>query len=223
MARYAALVALGLVMSTSAYAAPMTSDTFTASYTAANTFSSAGTPTVSDTLTSPLSGTLGAGQTTTPTNFLLVSPTKGSGLVTGSIVVDFSLSDAFASPIVGVTNTPGANTASLVNGKVQFDGNYAINYATQTDCITWAGSCTPAATGGAIKTQLTNTVAVSFADGAVLDLNLYDWSDWDMQPEISFGFTNAPVPVPEPASLALFAAALAGLAFLQRRRWMAGA
>ena len=221
MARYAALAALGLVISTSAFATPMTSDTFTASYTAATTSSGAGTPIVGDSLTSPISGTLSVGQTTAPTDFLLVSPTNGSGLVTGSIQVDFSVSDIYGSAITGVTNTAGANVATIVNGEIQFDGNYAINYKTQTDCITWAGYCSPAAQSGAVKTQLTNTVAVSFADGAVLDMNLYDWSDWNMQPEISFGMANTPVPVPEPATLALFAAGLAGLAFLQRRR-MAG-
>ncbi len=226
MSRFAAIVLLGLGTSTAALAAPLPTETFYGSYTAVDTTTGAGTPYINygsgTYLPGNFSGTLTQGQTTTPTNFLLVAPTNGSGLVTGSIAVDLSLTDALGSAISAVSYTSGANAASLVNGSVVVDADYAINYATQTDCITWAGSCTPDGKSGAIKTSLSNTILVSFADGAALDVNLYDWSDWNMEPEISFemisGPAPAPVPVPEPTTIALFATALAGLALMKRRR-----
>ncbi len=226
MSRFAAIVLLGLGISTAAVADPIPTGTFYGSYTAVTNTSGAGVPTINDGsgtyLPGSFSGTLTQGQTTPAQNFLLVSPTNGSGLVTGSILVDFSFSDALGSAVTSVSGTAGANAASLVGGKVAVDADYAINYATQTDCITWAGSCAPDAKSGAIKTALSNTILVSFADGAALDVNLYNWSDWNMEPEISFemvsGPTAAPSPVPEPSTIALFAVALAGLALMKSRR-----
>jgi hypothetical protein len=196
--------------------------TISGSYTAVNTTNPAGAPTINDTsntayyLASPLTKTLIAGQTTTPQNFLLVAPTSGSGTVTGSILVDMSLTDGTS--VTSVSNTPGANTATLVNGGVEFDANYAIDYATQTDCITWAGTCKPAASSGPETTALSDTLLLSFADGAQLDLNLYSWQDWNMEPQISFDLVSGPEVVPEPASFVLFGSALAALAFIKRRR-----
>ena len=105
-----------------------------------------------------------------------------------------------------------------MNGGVEFDANYAIDYATQTDCITWAGTCKPAASSGPETTALSDTLLLSFADGAQLDLNLYSWQDWNMEPQISFDLVSGPEVVPEPASFVLFGSALAALAFIKRRR-----
>jgi hypothetical protein len=196
--------------------------TISGSYTAVNTANPAGAPTINDTsntayyLASPLTKALTVGQTTSPQNFLLVAPTSGSGTVTGSILVDMSLTDGTS--VTAVSNTPGANTATLVNGGVVFDANYAIDYATQTDCITWAGTCKPAASAGPETTALSDTLLLTFADGAKLDMNLYSWQDWNMEPQISFDLVSGPEVVPEPASVALFASAVAALAFIKRRR-----
>jgi hypothetical protein len=217
--RLAFLSAVALLGSATAGSAQTT---ISGSYTAVDTAYPAGAPTINDTsntayyLASPLAGTLTVGKTTTPENFLLVAPTSGSGLVTGSILVDMSLTDGTA--VTAVSNTPGANTATLVNGGVEFDANYAIDYATQTDCITWAGTCTPASSQGPESTALSNTLLLSFADGAKLDVNLYSWQDWNMEPQISFDLVSGPEVVPEPASFALFGSALAALAFIKRRR-----
>jgi hypothetical protein len=142
-----------------------------------------------------------------------VAPTSGSGTVTGSIVVDFNLSGPNGSAVTGVTSTAGANQASIVNGLIQIDANYAIDYANQTDCITWTSSCTA---GDYKGNPLTDTLGISFADGAILDIGLYDWADWNMQPQISFELVQG-VDVPEPASVALFGTGIAALLLLKRR------
>jgi hypothetical protein len=193
------------------------------SYTAVDGSNGTGAPTINDTgngslyLSSPFSQNLTVGNSTGPMNFLLVSPTSGSGLLTGSIIVDFNLSGPNGSAVTGVSSTTGANQATIVNGKVQIDANFAINYTSQTDCITWTSGCTAGNNNGQ---PLTDTLAVAFANGAVLNIGLYDWADWDMEPDISFDLVNPPVQVPEPASLALFGTGFAALLLLSRRQFM---
>jgi hypothetical protein len=57
-------------------------------------------------------------------------------------------------------------------------------------------------------------LALTFKDGTVLDVNLYNWSDWDMTPDISFQL----VKVPEPATLAMLATGIIGLVAARRRQ-----
>jgi hypothetical protein len=52
----------------------------------------------------------------------------------------------------------------------------------------------------------------------VADVNLYNWSDWTMMPDISFEeVSGPPATVPEPASLAILGLGLAGLGLVRRR------
>ncbi|HWU27096.1 MAG TPA: PEP-CTERM sorting domain-containing protein [Rhizomicrobium sp.] len=62
--------------------------------------------------------------------------------------------------------------------------------------------------------------------GILYYVDLYDWNDWDEQPNIKFqeigasqtGGQGGPTPIPEPLTLSLFGASLAGAAALRRRR-----
>lgn len=216
MLRIAFFLSLLCGVSANAWAGPLTSDSFTGGYSVSDTYNGAGSPLVSDAVPASFSGTLTLNSVVGPDTLVVVSPTSGSGLVTGSLIFDFSFSDGSA--VTGVSSTAGANQASLSNGQVQIAANYAINYATQTDCIAWNGSCTPAGSGGSVTQPLGDTLAVRFASGAVLDIGLYNWADWDMEPGISFDLVTAPTAVPEPGALALLAAGIWGVAAVRRRR-----
>jgi len=217
----AASVACVAAMS-AAYADPIT-DSFTGSYTAIDTATGPYAPTINDDggafFNSPFAGNLTQGVTTTPQVFLQVAPANGpasAGTQTGSIDIAMNLADVQGSAVTGVSTSAGGNQAFVAGGTLYFAANYELFYGNQTDCLTWnSGSCTPTGNTNTIG----ETLAVSFADGAVLDINLYNWSDWNMAPDISFELVSgAGVPVPEPASFALLGIGLAGICAVRRRR-----
>jgi len=200
--------------------------TITGSYSATDTGAAGYVPNLSAVgLKSPFTEnlTVGGGMTT-PTTFLQVAPIGGSqgvGTKTGTVSVAFTLTAPTSSSVTGVTYSGDA--ATLSGGVITVAANYELFYGTnpQTDCLTWnAATCT--STGN--TTTIGDTLVVTFADNAVLDVNLYNWSDWNMTPNISFQLVTAPstggpaTPAPEPASIALFGTAFAGFSLIRRRR-----
>lgn len=195
-------------------------------YSAIDTGTAGYIPTINDDggsfLPSPFSENLTLGNTTVASTFLQVAPAAGSsslGTLKGVITVAFTLTAGPTNSAVTAVTATG-NAATLSHGVVTVTADYELFYGSkpQTDCLTWTGtSCT----ANNNTTTIGDTLAVSFADGALLDINLYNWADWDMQPDISFKLVDGPTAAPEPASLALFATALAVLG-CTRRRWRPG-
>ena len=188
---------------------------FQGSYTAIDANPGPYAPTINDDggsfLPSPFSGTLTQGTPLT-TTFLQVAPIAGGssvGTISGSIDIAMILTGPGGSAVPGLSTSAGGNTAFLSNGTIYFGANYDLFYGNQTDCITWnASSCT--STGN--TTTVGETLTATFADNAVLDIYLYNWSDWNMQPSIGFDLISGPTAtVPEPASFAVFGVALLGL------------
>jgi hypothetical protein len=197
-------------------------DTISGSYTAIDANPGPYAPTINADgqpyLGTPFSATLGVGTTSPITTFLQIAPVGGNasvGTQTGAVDIAMALADG-GSAITGVTTSAGGNTAFVSNGKLYFSANYELFYSNQTDCLTWAGSsCTP--TGN--TSTIGETLTVSFADGAKAALNLYNWSDWNMAPDVSLSVLNGPSTtptVPEPASIAVFGSALLGLCLTRR-------
>lgn len=215
--------AVAALATVSAAHANPTGDTFNGTYTAIDSVTGPYAPTINDDggafINSPFSGQLSVGQTTTPQTFLQVAPANAPssiGTQKGSVDLAMKLTDIYSGTVTGVTTSAGGNVAFAAGGTVYFSANYELFYGNQTDCLTWSGpSC--AATDS--TNTIGETLAISFSDGALLDINLYNWSDWNMAPDISFDLVSGPAaPVPEPASFAVFGAGLLGLAMIRRRR-----
>jgi len=221
--RFVFAVAAGLLATASAAEATV----FTGTYTAINSISGPYTPTINDDggqfLRSPFStANLTVGVTTSPTTFLQIAPISGNssvGTIQGSVDVALTLTAPGNSAATSVQVSNGGNGAFIANGTVYFAANYELFYGNQTDCTTWdAATCI----GNNPTTTVGEILTVGFADGAILALNLYDYSDWNMTPQISFKLNSAPrTPAPEPGTLAILGGALAALAVLRRhgRGW----
>ena len=114
-----------------------------------------------------------------------------------------------------------------------------FNYKAQTDNLCWldasvggtavlshsaAGVCN--APGSGINPRGYEQISVNL-DGSTYNVDLHDWNDWDEHPDISFQLTcntncsvggqGNPSPIPEPFTLSLFGAGLAGVAAIRRR------
>jgi len=215
-------VACAVAVAILAVAFSARADVYQGSYTAVDTSSGPYSPTINDNggayLPGSFSGALTVGQSTGPISFLQVAPVSGGssvGTITGSIAIAMTLAAPDGSAITSVTSSAGGNGATLSNGTIDFLANYELFYANQTDCLSWnSTTCTPTNS----STTPSETLTVTFADDAILDITLYDWSDWNMAPDISFELMSGPVTtVAEPASLALFTVGLAALWMLRRR------
>jgi hypothetical protein len=198
--------------------------TITGSYTAVDTGTGNYLPTINADggpfLSSPFSESLTLGSMTAPTTFLQVAPVSGNssvGTQTGAIAVAMKLTGPSNSPVTSFSYTAGGDPVTLTNGTLNLTANYGIFYGNQTDCIAWnTTNCTSTDN----TTTIGETVTATFADGAVVAINLYNWSDWNMAPNISFTLVTdvGGSPVPEPASLMLFGAGLIGLSMARRFR-----
>jgi len=228
--RFLAATAL-LVTVSAANATPIATKTINGTYSAVDSnpvyTTRDGAPTINSTgtfLSSPLPAeVLTLGSTTAPTNFLVVAPTSwptnsqgqrtGNGTVTGNITVGLTLTDPSAAQRV---TSVGGYAATISGGVVTVVANYAIDYANDTDCIGWSGAACALPSPGApdSNTVLGDTLAVTFTDGAVLDIFLYNWTDWNMAPQISFDLVS----VPEPMSMALLGVGIIGIVAARRLR-----
>jgi hypothetical protein len=221
-----AAAATVLATITSARADVVDTGLFSGSYTAINASSGPYAPTINDDggsfLASPFSGTLTQGQQVT-TTFLQVAPVAGGssvGTIANSVDIAMALTGPGGSTVSSVTSSAGGNGAFLANGDIYFAANYELFYGNQTDCLTWdATSCTPTGNTSTVGEILTAT----FSDNAVLDVYLYNWSDWNMMPSIGFELVSGPTAtVPEPASYALFGVGLLALGMMVTLRGRAG-
>jgi hypothetical protein len=232
--RIAAVVALPVLVSTAQAQTSVTgSYSATASVTSGNTSYD---PTINvgtsgTNLPSPFTESLTVGSTTAATDFIVVQPLSGPasvGTVAGTVAVDFNFSGTGGLGTVKSVSSSDGN-GSLVsggtyNGQVSVTGYYELYYGTspQTDCIVWSNTvCTTnISSGSAPVTSDTvgDTLTITFTNNAVLQVNMYNWTDWNMSPNISFNLVAAPHSVPEPASLAVFATSLAAMGVIRRRR-----
>ena len=195
------LAAAASLVLTTAGAADATTVALDGSYTIAYTGSGGNGPTISDKLSDPFALNLTVGVQTANVNFITATPagTCGTGCTNSTASGTIKATFTFTSPT-------GATGNLIETGTYQAKYSGAALACTtspagQTDCIDWSTANDP--------------LAVTFSNGDVLYVTLYNAQDWAITPQISFKLVD---PVPLPAALPLFASGLSAVGFIGLRR-----
>lgn len=169
------------------------------------------------------------GTETSPTSFFTASPQYEcsgngcsgghAGTETDTLTINFSSLAINGLAGVSLTDTAlledATFTAAYSGSELPCavgDGN-SYSASGQSDCVIWNGA-SDTWDGSTILTD-------DLSNGDVLDIYLYNASDWDITPTIGFELQDPQSNVPEPGSLSLLVAGIAGLAgfeLIRRRR-----
>jgi hypothetical protein len=169
-----------------------------------------------------------AGSTwTTPELLFSVDPNP---CLSGGCTATSGSLDATVSVTFSFYSSPGGSSLGTITDTAQADFLYT-GYGQGTDNICWQNSGVSSSTLTLLSSTQTGTCSTTKSlnsgtgneqigfvlNGTDYSIQLEDWTDWDEQPKISF-IDGGPVQVPEPLTLSLLAAGLAGAAAFRRRR-----